>query len=98
MTNHAETIQQREGVAVVVYSKPQCVQCDATYRKLDKHQINYAIVDITEDPEAHEFLKGLGYLRAPVVFAALPEGKSAHWSGYIPSLIEKHITHRPDVT
>ena len=32
---------------VTVYSKPACVQCDATYRALDKHGIAYDVVDLT---------------------------------------------------
>ncbi|WP_261372082.1 glutaredoxin family protein [Arthrobacter woluwensis] len=96
MTNHAETTMTEQAVAVVVYSKPKCVQCTATYRKLDKHHINYTVVDITQDPDAYEFVKALGYQQAPVTFVALPDGQSAHWSGYIPDLIKQHITERKD--
>lgn len=32
---------------VTVYSKPSCVQCNATYRALDKAGITYSIVDIS---------------------------------------------------
>ncbi|MFK4362375.1 glutaredoxin-like protein NrdH [Rhodococcus sp. 27YEA6] len=70
-------------MAVTVYSKPACVQCNATYRALDKAGIDYAIIDITEDDEARDYVMGLGYLQAPVVVAS-----GDHWSGFRPDKIK----------
>lgn len=67
---------------VTVYSRPACVQCDATYRALDRRGIEYAVVDISQDPDALEMVRGLGYLQAPVVIAG-----DEHWSGYRPERI-----------
>lgn len=67
---------------VTVYSKPQCVQCDLTYRALDRKGVDYAVVDITADPEALARVKELGYLQAPVVVT--PDN---HWSGFRPDQI-----------
>ncbi len=36
-------------MVVTVYTKPQCVQCNMTYRALDAKGISYTKVDITED-------------------------------------------------
>lgn len=69
-------------MSITVYSKPACVQCDATYRALDKKGIEYSIVDISADPEALEMVRGLGYLQAPVVVAG-----DDHWSGFRPDQI-----------
>lgn len=69
-------------MSVVVYSKPACVQCDATYRALDKNGIDYTVVDIEADPAALEYVRGLGYLQAPVVVAG-----DQHWSGFRPDQI-----------
>ncbi len=69
---------------MVVYSKPSCVQCNATYRHLDDRGIDYKIVDITQDPEAYEHVKSLGYLQAPVV-----QTDDDHWSGYRPDKIDE---------
>lgn len=68
---------------VTVYSKPLCVQCDATKRALIKAGIAYAVVDVTEDAEALAKIKALGYAQAPVVVTA--EG---HWSGFRPDRIK----------
>ena len=64
-------------MAVTVYSKPACDQCNATYLQLDKRGIEYKIVDITEDAEARDYVMSLGYLQAPVVVAG-----DDHWSGF----------------
>lgn len=70
--------------AVIVYSKPACVQCDATYRKLDRLGLKYRAIDITQDAAALEEARSLGYLAAPVVVAA-----GEHWSGYNPTKLER---------
>ena len=40
--------------AVTVYTKPDCYQCRATFRALDKAGIDYTAVDITLDTDARE--------------------------------------------
>lgn len=72
---------------VTVYSKPLCVQCDATKRALAKAGIAYNVVDVTDDPEALAKIKALGYVQAPVVITA-----DDHWSGFRPDLI-KTLAH-----
>lgn len=68
---------------VTVYTKPACVQCTATYKALDKQGIEYTVVDITEAPEARDYVMALGYQQAPVVVAG-----DAHWSGFRPDRIK----------
>jgi glutaredoxin-like protein NrdH len=63
---------------VTVYTKPGCVQCNATYRALDKAGITYTVIDITEDPDARDHVLALGYSQAPVVVTDTGE----HWSGF----------------
>ncbi|GAB2767252.1 hypothetical protein GCM10027090_41160 [Sinomonas soli] len=91
----SKRIQARDGVAVVLFTKPECRQCDMTKGVLDRDDIHYTTVDVTEDPEALEFIKALGYMQAPVVFTSAPDGDH-HWSGFQPAKIRQHITHRED--
>lgn len=70
-------------MAITVYTKPACVQCKATYKALDKRGIEYNLVDITEVPEARDYVMSLGYLQAPVVVAG-----DEHWSGFRPDRIK----------
>lgn len=68
---------------LTIYSKPSCVQCNATYRALDDKGVEYDVVDMSVDPDALEKVRALGHLQAPVVIT--PEGE--HWSGFRPDLI-----------
>ena len=70
-------------MTITVYTKPACVQCNATYRALDKQGISYDIVDITEQQEARDYVMALGHLQAPVVVAG-----TEHWSGFRPDRIK----------
>lgn len=70
---------------LTVYTKPGCVQCNATYRALDKKGIPYNSVDISIDEAALERLKALGYAQAPVV-----ETHNDHWSGFRSDKIEEY--------
>ena len=49
---------------VTVYTKPNCPQCDATKRTLDRMGVAYDIADAVADVE---LLKAKGHLQAPVV-------------------------------
>lgn len=71
-------------MTVTVYSKPACVQCDMTYRTLKKLGVPYESVDISQDAEALDRIKSLGYLQAPVVVAG-----DEHWSGFQPDRINR---------
>jgi glutaredoxin-like protein NrdH len=70
-------------MTVTVYTKPACVQCNATYKALDKQGVAYDVVDISLDTEARDYVMALGYLQAPVVVAG-----NDHWSGFRPDRIK----------
>ena len=70
-------------MSITVYSKPRCVQCDATKRALKKQSISYTEIDMSQDPDALEHVKSLGFVQAPVVVA---DGDS--WSGFRPDKIK----------
>jgi glutaredoxin-like protein NrdH len=71
-------------MTITVYTKPGCVQCDATKRALDKNEIAHQTVDISTDAKALARIKALGYLQAPVVVT-----DQDHWSGFRPDKIEE---------
>ena len=72
---------------ITVYTKPACVQCNATYKALDKQGVAYDVVDITANADARDYVMALGYLQAPVVVAG-----NDHWSGFRPDRI-KALAH-----
>lgn len=70
-------------MSITVFSKPDCVQCKATYRALDKHGLTYEIVDVSVDEDALASVTALGYQQAPVVIAG-----GDHWAGFRPDKIK----------
>lgn len=69
---------------VVVYSKPVCVQCTATKRRLDTLGIEYTTIDVTEDEQAFAELKERGFQQVPVVNVG-----DDWWSGFQPDKIDE---------
>ena len=70
-------------MSITLYTKPNCVQCNATKRALDKQGLDYETIDLTEDVNALDRIKDMGFQQAPVVFA----GDEA-WSGFRPDKIK----------
>ncbi|OZG64767.1 glutaredoxin family protein [Bifidobacterium eulemuris] len=71
-------------MAVTVYSKPSCPQCDATKRQLTALGVPFAVVDVTQDAQAAELLRTAGFMQVPVVLA-----DNDIWSGYRPDKIKQ---------
>lgn len=73
-------------MAITVYTKPSCVQCDQTKRFLDKSKIDYLTVDITENQEAFDKIISMGFKSAPVVIT-----DNDSWAGFNPSKLAKLV-------
>jgi glutaredoxin-like protein NrdH len=69
-----------------IYTKPNCVQCNATKKYFDDKGVAYTTVDITQDEEALDRLLAEGFKSAPVVNAG-----TLWWSGFQPDLIDEYI-------
>ncbi|PYY56556.1 NrdH-redoxin [Curtobacterium sp. MCSS17_011] len=68
---------------VIVYSKPSCVQCTATYRALDTKGVRYEVIDLTTQPvDVVESFKARGLMHAPIVVTDTDE-----WAGFRPDKI-----------
>ena len=67
---------------IIIYTKDNCVQCSATKNAMDKHGIEYQLVNLDREPGELEKLKALGYRQVPVVMA-----EEEHWSGFRPDKI-----------
>ena len=83
-------------MAITVYTKPSCVQCNATYRALDSKGIDYEVLDLSEDAAALERVKSLGYLQAPVVIVDGEAVGGDHWSGFRPDKISELASRLTD--
>ncbi|WP_051357729.1 glutaredoxin-like protein NrdH [Leisingera caerulea] len=67
---------------VTVYSRPACVQCEATKRAMTQKGIAFTAVDLTDNPDAEAAVTALGHRSLPVVVAG-----NEHWSGFQPGRI-----------
>jgi glutaredoxin-like protein NrdH len=88
MTTNLDDNRATKQAAVTVYTKPNCQQCRATFRWLDKRGFTYTTVDISQDLEALQFIQGLGHMAAPVVYVSSPDGDD-HWSGFNPDKLRE---------
>lgn len=70
-------------MTITVYSKPACVQCAATIRKLDALGLAYELIDLTADAAAMERVTGWGFKSAPVV-----DADGERWGGFQPVRIK----------
>ena len=71
---------------ITVYTKPSCVQCDATKRLMDRLKLKYETIDITVDAGALDMLIAKGFKGAPVVFT-----DNDSWAGFQPEKISELV-------
>lgn len=64
---------------IVVYSKPNCPQCDATKRWLSVANLAFEVRDVSVSESAHDEVVALGYRSMPVVVFG-----DENWSGFDP--------------
>lgn len=75
---------------ITVYGSPQCVQCTATTKSMERHGISFSYVDVSTDLEARSFVTDkLGYSQVPVVVVG-----DKHWAGFQPDRIKGLAAHR----
>jgi len=67
-----------------VYTKNNCVQCDATKRMMDKLGVEYETINISDNPAELDKLIEMGYRAAPVVVA----GDGTSFAGFQPEKIQ----------
>ena len=70
-------------MTVTVYTTPNCVQCNATKKHLDRRSIVYKVVDLSENPDKLTEFVSMGLATAPIV-----EVGDKRWSGYRPAEID----------
>lgn len=70
----------------VLFTKEQCVNCDATKTDLDALNVEYQTINLTQEPEHLDKLIALGFRSAPVV---LPGNGAKPWAGYKPEKIQE---------
>jgi glutaredoxin-like protein NrdH len=64
-------------MSIIVYSNPNCVQCEQTKRYLISNGVEFQIKMIEESPEVKAIIDANDYKAAPVVVAG-----DVSWSGF----------------
>ena len=72
---------------VTVYTKPNCVQCDATKRWLTKNDIPFDTKDLSESEDLIKLFTDKGFMSAPIVETDV----LGTWSGFRVSKLEALI-------
>ena len=72
---------------VTVWSKPNCVQCKAVYRALDKGGVEYEVKNLPDFPEQLEAFKARELMSAPVVEAR----GFKPFAGFVPSAVAEIV-------
>jgi len=62
---------------VQVYSKPGCVQCEYTEKKLSEWGVPHNTIDVTQNAAAMDHVLATGNLQMPLV-----EAGEDHWNGF----------------
>lgn len=66
---------------ITVYSKPRCVQCEATVKELNRLEAHFDYIDVTQDEVAYDQLVAEGHKQMPVVKTST-EHTGSTWSGF----------------
>jgi glutaredoxin-like protein NrdH len=70
-------------MSVTVYTTPNCIQCNATKKHLERRGIEFNVIDLTQNPDKLEMFLSQGLNAAPIVVT-----NNAIWSGYRPAEID----------
>nr|DAF26727.1 MAG TPA: glutaredoxin-like protein [Caudoviricetes sp.] len=74
-----------------VYTKPNCVQCTATKRWLDRRQVPYEETAVDESPAILKEAQRAGISQAPIVrLSDQDEVTLTMWGGFNPTLLGKY--------
>jgi glutaredoxin-like protein NrdH len=80
------SVRTKEGktdMTVVVYSTQKCGQCKMTYKDLERHNVNYEVIDVSGDENMMGKLREMGFKQFPVVMAG-----EESWNGFRPDKIK----------
>ncbi|KPC69363.1 glutaredoxin [Thermoactinomyces vulgaris] len=78
-------------MAVIVYSRPHCIECNVLKRFLNDYQIPYETRDCSKKPQYMEEVKQMGFLGVPVTVV---NGQAIH--GLQPDAILKALKEEND--
>ena len=82
---------------ITLYSKPNCPFCDRAKIWLEKNDLAYSVIDVMEDADALEFIKGEGHKTVPQIYhegKLFVEGGFTGLSKQDPSILRERLENR----
>lgn len=69
---------------IVVYTKPDCIQCRYTKERLDDMELTYETIDVTKDAAAERDVKHMGFGERPQMPVVVVTGsqRTDKWAGF----------------
>lgn len=71
---------------ITVYTKNNCMPCRMTKKFLTENGVDFEEINIEEQPEKIDYIKGLGFSAAPVI-----EAGDVVFSGFQPGKLKEII-------
>lgn len=75
---------ERIKMKVLLFSIPNCVQCNQTAKQFEKRGIEFRTINLQDHPQLADQFRTLGHSSAPIVAAGMMS-----WSGFRLSKIEE---------
>lgn len=70
-----------------VYTREGCMMCIATKKVLESLKFDVNMIDITNDENLEDEVRGLGFKSLPVVI--IDDARKTMWSGFRPDLMQQ---------
>lgn len=68
---------------IIVYTKPQCVQCDWTKKQLEAEPaLEYEIIDASPGTNGERQVREMGFEAVPVVVVEYDDRELDRWCGF----------------
>lgn len=69
-------------VTITVYTKPDCVQCIQTKKRLEAKGLSFNVIDVSEDKEARKVVSNTGIYQMPYVTVERDGKLVDSWHGF----------------
>lgn len=66
--------------SATVYSRPGCMKCRATARKITKLGVPVEVLQLDDHPDKQDLMRAEGWSSLPLVEVVTPEGETCRWS------------------
>lgn len=66
--------------SAIVYSRPGCMKCHTTARKIKKIGVPVDVLQLDDHPDKQDIMRSEGWSSLPLVEVTTPEGETYRWN------------------